>query len=265
MAYNNGETLTLLWLNRYVDVQEDQQPWVEKEIAALFQWHRHTELPAYVDLLQKAQQRVQRPVTEEEVRADYAVIRSRSLRIVEHSLPALADLALALRPEQLTHLEKKIASNKDDYRRENLRGDLEQRQRVRFKKALKQAEYFFGELSKDQEERLRSISDARPLNNELVLKARQRRQHEMLAMLRKINTDKPPREAVIQMLRRYVEGVQDHFGNAEHKAFYRAYEAATVRQVTDLFNHLTPEQKQHFTGVLQHWIDDFRRLARMDG
>lgn len=264
LAYNNGETLSQIWLERYVDLRDDQKPWVQREINQLFAWHRREQLPVYIDILQKVQQRTQKPVSEDEVRADYDVIRARVLLIIDQALPSLADLALSMRPEQIAHLENKFAHNNDDYRREHLRDDIEQRHQTRYKKALKQAEYFFGDFSDAQEQRLKALSKARPLNNELVLKFHKRRQQEMLAMLKKIQAERPSRDAVIRMLREYVSATQNYYGDPEFKAFYKAYEAATIHQVTELINNTTPQQKQHLVNNLQKWIDDFRRLNKME-
>lgn len=261
MAYNKGEGLSYFWLDRYVDFTDQQRPWVKAEIDEIFVWHRRTELPGYIELLQKAQQRVQAPVTEAEVKADAATVRKHVLLFVDRSIPGLADIALSMHPDQIAHLEKKFASNNDDYRKDNLRGDIAKRQRDRYKKALKQAEYFFGKFSAAQEQRLRELSDARPLNNELVLRERMRRQQAILDMLRRIQAEKPSREAAIQMVREYVKAATEHFGNADHKAYYQAYEAATIRQVTEIINGTTAEQKAHFTHTLQHWINDFQRLS----
>lgn len=261
MAFNNGESLTWFWLDRYVDFDDQQKQWVRKEIDDIFAWHRRTQLAAYIDTLQQAQRRVQRPVTAEELQADVEMGKQRILAVVDRSLPALAELALSLQPEQIANIEKKFASNNNDYRRDNLRGDIENRQRERYKKALKQAEYFFGSLSTHQEAQLRRLSDARPLNNELVLKWHKRRQAELLTMLRKIHAEKPSKEATVSLLRAYVKGWQDYFGNAEHKAFHQAYQAATLHQVAELTNGATPEQRQHLLRNLQEWIDDFRRRA----
>ena len=264
MAYNNGEMLSQIWLDRYVDFTEEQKPFVQREVDQLFAWHRREQLPAYIEILQKAQQRAQRPVSEDEVRADYDLIRTKVLVIVEQALPSLADLALSLQPEQIAHLENKFANNNEDYRREHLRGDIEQRHHTRYKKALKQAEYFFGNFSDQQAQRLQALSRARPLNNELVLEFHKRRQQEMLAMLKKIQAERPPRDAVIGMLRAYVKATMDYYGNPEFKAFYHAYEAATIHQVTEVINHTTPQQKQHLVNNLQKWIDDFKRLRKME-
>ena len=41
-GYSNGETLSYWWLNGYVHFDADQKPWVKKQIATLFTWHRKT-------------------------------------------------------------------------------------------------------------------------------------------------------------------------------------------------------------------------------
>lgn len=265
LAYNNGETLSYFWLDRYVDFTDEQQPWVKQEIASVFDWHRRTQLPGYVQFMQGAQQKINRPLQAQDVRNGLADIKARMSLITERALPAMAELAMSLRAEQIAHLERKFAANNDDYRKDKLRGDLEQRQRERFKRMLKQYEYFFGDFSAAQEARMRALSDARPLNNELVLKDRIVRQKAMLAMLRKIQTEKPGKEATIAMLRAYVDNALNYFGNAEHRAFYEAFESSNVQQVTEIINLTTPEQKQHLSRTLQGWIKDFQALGAASG
>ena len=51
LGYNNGETVSYFWLNSYVGFDADQKPWVKKELANLFAWHRRTQLPEYLPLL----------------------------------------------------------------------------------------------------------------------------------------------------------------------------------------------------------------------
>ena len=260
-AYNNGETLSYMWLDRYVNFTDEQRHRFKPELSRIFDWHRRSQLPAYIKLLEGAKERVDRPATQIEVKADADRLRQRLLMIVESSLPAMAEVALSMQPDQLAHLQNKFSDNNEDYRKDNLDGDIEQRQRARYRKALKQAEHFFGNLDRDQKQRLRQLSDARPLNNELVLQVRMRRQQEMLVLLRRMHAEKPSREEAIRRLRDYVIRSQDYFGNREHEAHYRAHEAGTVRLITELINGTNAAQKAHFKDTLQHWIDDFERLT----
>lgn len=262
LGYSNGETLSYWWLNKYVDFESDQKPWVKKELAELFAWHRKTQLKSYIYFLKQAQERVQGQVTETDLLADYQDARKRLLLLADQALPQLADLALALQPHQIAHIEEKFTSNNEDYRKEYLRGDLEQRQRHRFKKLRKHVEYWMGDLSDEQEDQLRIAADARPLNNELVLAERIQRQQAILALLKKIQAEKPSREATMMMIKNYIHAALDRFGNKEYNDFFNATRTETVRIVAALINKTTPQQKAHFIKTTQQWINDFTELSK---
>ena len=261
LAYSNGETLSYWWLNAYVDFNSAQRPWVKREIASLFAWHRKTQLKSYVQFLKHAQKRVQGPVSEADLLADYEDAKKRLLLIADQALPQLADLALSLDEEQIAHIEKKFASNNDEYRKEYLRGDLEDRQEFRFKKLRKQVEHWFGNFNREQEKALRIASDRRPLNNELIMASRLQRQQALLVMLKKVHAEKPSREAAMRMIRDYIHAAMDRFGNQEQKKFFEATKLETIRIVANLVNTVEPDQKNHFLHATQQWINDFEALA----
>jgi hypothetical protein len=261
LGYSNGETLSYWWINNYIDIESDQTPEVKKDLANLFNWHRKTQLKGYVQVLSAMQKRAQGNVTEAELMADYADVKKRMLVIADRALPEMANLALAMRPQQIANLEKKFASNDDKYRKEYLRGGLEERQRFRYKKALKNVEYWLGSMSSEQERLIRAASDARPLNNELVFADRQRRQAALVALLKKIQAEKPGHEATMALLKDYIHSTVEHTANAEHKAYFDTSNAASVRMAATVFNQATPEQKAHFVKTLEQWMDDFTRLS----
>jgi hypothetical protein len=264
LGYNNGETISYFWLNSYVGFDADQKPWVKKEIGNLFAWHRRTQLPDYIGLLTQAQKRIARPVTEADLARDYEEMRRRVLTVTDRAAPSLADLALALRPEQIARIQEKFDSNNETFRKDHLRGDLADRQRQRFKRTMKQAEHWFGSFSGEQERQIRALSDARPLNDDLVLADRIQRQAEMIRMLQRIEAEKPTREAAAGMIRQYVSGTMDHYGHPEYQAYFEKYRAAQMRMVAGIINVTTAAQKEHFVQALQGWIDDFQTLSRLD-
>jgi len=261
LGYANGDTVTYWWLNSYIDINEEQKPWVRQDIERLFTWHRKTQLGEYAQYLEQVQQRLQHPVKPDDVMQDYAGIKKRSLVFIDKALPELTRLAMDLQPEQIARLEKKFASNNEAYRKEYLRGNLEDRQLFRFKKVMKQAEYWFGNFTSEQEAQIRKASDARPLDNELWAEERRQRQQELLRILRKIQSDKPSREAVSAMLRQYVERSFDNFTYAEHKEFFDGMRAGSANMVAVIANVATQEQRDHARERLQKWIDDCRALA----
>jgi Family of unknown function (DUF6279) len=261
LGYANGESVVYWWLDGYVDFQNDQSPWVRKHIANLFAWHRKTQLPDYARLLTQAQQRVQRPVTPADVLSDYTEIKKRALVVVERALPELTDLALSMTPDQIAHLERKFASNNDSYRKENLRGDLEYRQRFRFKKVMKQAEYWFGDFSPQQEAQIRAASDARPLSNEIWMTERLRRHEEMIGMLKKIHADKPGRDAAMAMLHRYAQASFENFTYGDNKEFFDATREGGAQMIATIINIATPAQRAHAVQRLQKLAEDCKSMA----
>ena len=261
LGYANGDTVMYWWLNSYVDFTNEQKSWVKADIDDFMRWHRKTQLNDYAQWLTQLQQRVQQPVTPEEVMGDYAATKKRIMLVADKALPELTKLAMDLQPEQIAHLEKKFASNNEDYRKEYLRGSLEDRQLFRFKKVMKQAEYWYGDFNREQEAQIRAASDARPLNNELWAAERKLRQQELLHILKKIQKEHPPREAVSAMLRKYIERSFDNFSYAENKEFFDNTRSSASNMVAVIANVATPAQRTHAVKRLQAWIDDCKTLA----
>lgn len=261
LGYSNGEFITYWWLNSYVDFDSEQKPWVKSHIDKVFSWHRQTQLKEYVRMISRIQHRDLATVTQADLMADYNDAKTRVLMIAERAAPELADLAISLDAAQITHLEQKFIKSNDKFRKEYLRGDIESRQEFRYKKALKQAEYWFGNFSKEQEAKMRIASDARPLNNELLMADRVHRQQELIALLKKIQTEKPGKEAGTALLKKFTAATVDRFGNKQHQEFFDESTAATATMVASVMHMTTPAQKTHFVKTLQDWITDFNKLA----
>ncbi|MCC6070316.1 DUF6279 family lipoprotein [Massilia sp. GCM10020059] len=260
-TYNNGDTLLYYWLNAYVDIDTDQSDWVKKDIDDLFQWHRSTQLKDYVQLLQKGQRQLAGNLTQADLLADYREIRARSEKLANKAVPDLAELAISLKPDQINTLARKFESNNDKYRKKFLRGGTEERNKVRFKKAMEQFDLWFGDFSRQQEAALRKASDARPLDNEVWLDERMRRQQMILALLRKVHDQKLSREATIPLVQQLVRDVFARMDSPERKAFYDASIDGTTKMILTAVKIATPEQKAHAHKRMQGWIDDFNVLA----
>ena len=180
---------------------------------------------------------------------------------VMQALPELAGLATSLEPDQIDNLEKKFASNLDDFRKKNMKGDKEAQQKFRYKKSMEQFELWFGNFSKAQEEEIRKASDARPLDNEIWLNERKRRQNAILTLVRKVQQEKLSKEATIPLINTLIKDSFNRLDNSEHKQFFEASEQGSLQLILTVVKIATPEQKAHAQKRMQGWIDDFRSLA----
>lgn len=261
LGYANGDTFVYWWLNGYVDFTDDQKPWVKGHIDNLLAWHRKTQLKDYAQVLALVQQRLQQKVSSADVLSEYATVKKRALLVLDKATPELTELALSLQPQQIAHLEKKFAANNDKYRREYLRGSLEERQERRYEQVMKHAEYWFGNFSDQQQAQIRAASDARPVNYELWLAERMRRQQELLRILRKFQAERPTKEVAITVLKSYMATSGEHFTYAENKAFFDASSEGVAQMTALIINIATPAQKAHATKRLKKWIEDCETLA----
>jgi Family of unknown function (DUF6279) len=262
-TYNHGDTLLYWWLNTYLDLDSDQSDWVKKDIDNLFQWHRATQLRDYAGLLGKMQRQLgDGTVTQDELLSDYRDIKARTELLAFKALPQLADLAMSIKPGQITQMEQKFAKNNDKFRKEFMSGSVEDQHKARFKKAMSQFELWFGGFSREQEAALRRASDARPLDNEVFLQERQLRQKKIVALLRRVHDQKLNKEQTMSAVHDLLREMFDRMEAPERKAFYDAYVDSTSKFIVTAIKLTTPEQKQHAQKRMQGWINDFNALAQ---
>lgn len=261
LAYNNGDTVLYWWLNAYVDLDRDQKGWVREDIDKLFDWHRKTQLKDYVEILRRGQKQVQGNPTQADLLADYSEIKSRTQSLLLKAAPDLADLARSLKPEQIAQMEKKFKSNNDDYRKKFLTGDQEKRQQLRYKKSMEQFELWFGSFSGEQEALIRKASDARPLDNEIWLDERSRRQRNVLTLVQKVQNEKLGKEATVALINTLIKDSFERLEHSDRKAFFDAFENSTAQMILTVIKIATPAQKAHAVKRMQGWIDDFNSLA----
>lgn len=239
-TYNHGDTLLYWWLNNYLDLDSDQAGFVKKDIDGLFQWHRKTQLKDYTQLLANGQRQLAGNMTAADLLGDYREIKARTELLAYKALPELADLVRTVRPEQIAQMEKKFAKNNDDFRKKFMHGDLEERQKARFKKSMEQFDLWFGRFSSEQEAVLRKASDARVLDNDIWLDERMRRQKRIVAVLRKVQQEKLSKEATVVVLHNLVKELFDRFEAPERKAFFDTYTDQTIQMILTAVKIATP-------------------------
>ncbi len=263
LGYSNGDTIAYWWLDGYVGFNNAQRPWVQQRIEAFFKWHRRNELKEYVKLLQTAQTRLKHPLTKELVLADYEEVTKCGDRLIDQIAPDMVDLVVSMDADNLEHLKQKFDSNNAKFRNDYLNGDVEDKQKYRYKMVMESAEYWFGDFSDQQEAIIRKASDQRPLNNELWAVDRIQRQLGLTDLIKRIQTEKPSREAAIEMLKSFVATnyVLRPGTSPDMKAFFEASKEGVAQLTVVIVNLTTQKQKDHATARLQQWIDDLSELA----
>lgn len=263
IGYENADTVGLIWFNRYLDLSSEQKDFVKPRLRQLVSWHRKTQLPDYVVIATDLQRRASGEVSVAEVTKIAADLKKRGEMMARHAIPDLADLALRLTPDNIDAMREKFASNDDKFRDDMMKGGIDGQQKARYDKTLDRVEEWYGRFSRDQRAAIRKLSDARPMNNDVLLAERQRREQEIVDILVRVQREKPSRDAVIGMLKSYDDRF-DASPDPQRRAFVESLRRATDEMNAGIHNLATPEQRAKAVDKLQDWIDTFKSLQGSD-
>ncbi|SFC74319.1 hypothetical protein SAMN05216321_106311 [Cupriavidus sp. OV038] len=262
LGYQQGDRLAYWWVDRYVDVTDDQEPPTREAIARFFSWHRRAQLPEIANVLTRVKSEVAGPVDASMVRHAREDTQRLGRQAFENAIPDLADLMLTLTPEQIQRMESKFNESNAKYRKEFLKSDPQARSNARFDKVMDYAKLVYGKFSDDQAQKIRAAMGPYMQGADARYAERVKRQQEWLGIAREVSTTHPPKSQVEDMLRKYA----DHWQRpaAERAQIRQANEAGVDLTVT-IANLTTPEQKAHAVDRFQKWIDDTRSLMREAG
>ncbi len=269
LAYNNAPEFGFWWLDAYADFNDTQAPAVRAELTRLLQWHRSEELPKIADLLQKTQRLASADVTPTAVCALFTESRERFTAVTQAAETATVSLALSLSPEQIKHMEGKLAKNNAEWRGDWLQLSPKDLFERRLKANVERAQEFYGTLEERQLAVLRGALESSSYDPQLSYSERLRRQQDLLQTLRQttgagagsgstVAIKRTPAEAVAS-LRAYL----DRASNSPNPA-YRTYSGKLTQEscasFAALHNSTTAEQRTRAARRLAAYERDAREL-----
>jgi hypothetical protein len=206
LGYGNADSLARWWMDQYLDFTPEQDALVRERLTRLLLWHRQSQLPDYAILLREARDLVDgQPTAANSLGLSESIIR-RVRTLTDKAIPDVADLLVTLTPAQIDRMAARLADKNADYAKEARLAEGEAGQRkARMKRLLERAEYWFGDFSGEQEAAIRRLIDAQPTGSQFWFDERLRRQREWLDLVRKVQRERPARDAVVAMLRDYAE------------------------------------------------------------
>ena len=179
LAYEHADTYLRWQANKYFDFEGEPAVELKARIAAFLGWHRAHALPEYAKYAEEASRRMLRGIKREDLEWGYDSFRAHVRGTLGAAASEMAPLLDRLSPEQIGHLEQRLAEENRKFAREQLHGTVEERSERRFKRNLKRLEEWYGPFSHEQAERVRRYART-PLSAELhdrdrTLSAGQRR------------------------------------------------------------------------------------------
>ncbi|MGE0861525.1 MAG: DUF6279 family lipoprotein [Gammaproteobacteria bacterium] len=260
LGYANADTLLVRALDSYFDLDDAQTRLARDEVRALLAWHRATELEQYARLLGDAGRRVEGAVSAHEVLALHEGINQRLALVGERAAPALAELALTLRPAQLEHLARKLAKDTARARRELPPADSPRALDARVERYAERLESWLGGLSETQRARLRAALADDPASPHWWLGEREQRERDLVTLLRRVAAEQPPAAVASAWLRTFF-AEQRLPADAERRARILDFRRDNSALLAELLNSASPRQKSRLVRRLRDYADDFTALA----
>lgn len=253
LAYNNADVFLRWQANHFLDFEGEQSEELDRSLEAFLGWHRAKALPQYARLADEAASRVSRGIRQEDLDWSYDAVLAQVRDALGAAASESAGLLDRVSPEQISHLERRLAESNREFAKEHVQGTMEERHKRRVKRNFERLEEWFGPLSEAQVARVERYSERAPFSADLRERDRNRRQAEFLAMLR-------AREA----RKRLVPWVQDWEAGREpaYVAATRATRAEYMDLLLDLDRTLAAEQREHLANRLKRFSGLFESLHR---
>jgi hypothetical protein len=264
LGYDNGPSLALWWLDRYLDLDDAQEERARPLLREWFGWHRSTQLPGYAQWLAELRRQV---VGAEQVCRLAETARDRLWPAVDRALPAGAELLPSITPAQWRYLEQRFAERQAELRKSHAQPLPEARRAAALERAVERAEQNYGEISEAQRRLLAAAVASSPMDPEAWLADRAARHRGFVQALQRAQqeADLARRTAALRAaVQAYAFGSSTPGGNAADERQAR-WQQHGCEWTARLHATTTPAQRQHLRERIGAWEEDLRALAGAAG
>lgn len=259
IAYNQAPELAYWHLDGHFDFTDAQTLQVKADLAKLQAWHRQTQLPAYIETLQKLRQQIPSDMDAASACALYADARGKLVAVTTQAEPAAVALVRTLSADQLVKLERRFAKGNAEYREDFLDGSPKARRDKRYKQAVSRAEMLYGGLDDKQLAVIAHRIDNSHFSAPVSYGEKLRRQQDALHTLRPLVAG----QATPEKTQTAIKGLFERTLNSPDPA-YRDYMNKLTQDAcasfAELHNSTTPAQRSKAVETLLRYEQDFRAL-----
>ncbi len=261
IAFNNAPTLIYYWLDSYFDFDGPQSVDFKASLKELQAWHRQEELPQWAELLKNLQPVVNQEVSAAQVCTLWGFLQQRLQAPTNHLTPALAQLAVSLKPGQIEHIAAEFKKRNKNWREEWL--DLSPAERLarRSKQIEERSERFYGKLDDGQREKIRIHLAESGYDPEMLQKEMLRRQQDSLTVLTHARSGQlSTAEVQAGLLALFAKAVASP--DAASRQYNETITQSACAAVAAVHNSSTAEQKAKLKRTLQDYEADVRALMQ---
>lgn len=260
LAYNQAPELAYWYLDGYVDFSSAQRLQIKDDLSKLQAWHRQTQLPSYIDTLQKLQQKMPADVNALEACSIFFEVRRKFTLLSDQTQPAVVALLDTLTSGQLDVMARKFDKGNAEFRNDYLQTAKPSDQSKRYKQAVSRAEMLYSRLDDKQLALVALQVEKSHFNATSAYLERQRRQQDTLQTLRGLIKSQPTLEQKRQAVRGLFERTLTS-PNPNYASYFDALTQEGCKNFADLHNSTTASQRRKAVTTLMGYEQDMKTLS----
>ena len=255
LAYRHLDTLVPWALNEYLDMNGAQQTRLKQQLRELQAWHCSTQLPIYLEGLERLQREAREPRIEvRTLRTHYRNMEQAIGDLAEQVTPAAIELLGDLDARQVERLRDTLEEKRQELHEEFVEPDLPRQIRERAERMQKRIEHWAGPLDAAQRQRVLQWAHTLGAQNQRWLDNRRHWQAALLEVVEQRHDEDFPAR-LTQVLQH-----PDAFWTEPYRASLAHNEQATLALISDLHAMASEAQRSRLDGRLQDLRNDLDSL-----
>lgn len=255
LAYRNLDVIIPWTLDDYLDMNSEQKSWLNQRLQQHLSWHCSTQLPGYLDWLDRLQSMVRdNQINDAALQARTREAKQAIAEIARQITPSAVELLQGLDERQVAQMNSSLAKDLQEHREQYLQPPLARQIEQRSQRMEKRLRAWLGTLNPQQRLRVERWSVSLGEQNRQWLANRAHWQALFSAAVQQRRASDFP-QRIEQLL---VD--RESLWTADYRQAYEHTEQAARSLVVDLMASSSPEQRQRLLKKIDGVRQDFTNL-----
>jgi hypothetical protein len=255
LAYRNLDVIVPWTLSDYFDMNGEQKSWLNERLKDHLRWHCTTQMPGYLDWLDRLQNMVaSNLVTDAALQARATEAKQAIAETAREITPSAVQLLQGLDDKQVAEMNEAFAKDQRKRQEQYLKPSLDKQIKDRGERMEKRLNDWLGPLSPTQRQRVAAWSNALGDQNTLWIANRVHWQKQFSAAVAQRQTPEFPQRIETLLVDR------ERLWTPAYRQAFAKTEAQARSLFVDLMAESTPEQRQRLQTKIEGVKKDFSDL-----
>ncbi|KAB2517014.1 hypothetical protein F8N49_26170 [Pseudomonas sp. GXM4] len=255
LAYRNLDVIIPWSLSDYVDMNGEQKDWFNDRLKEHLSWHCTTQLPGYLDWLDRLQAMVEsNQVTDAALQERTAEAKQAIAETAREITPSAIELLQGLDDKQVAEMNDAFAKDLRKRQQEYVKPPLAQQIKERGERMEKRLNDWLGPLSDKQKQRVVAWTNALGDQNTQWIANRAHWQQQFSAAVAQRQSAEFPQRIETLLVNR------ERLWTADYRKAYANTEAQARSLFVDLMAESTPQQRERLLKKIEGVRKDFNDL-----